>query len=522
VPASWYEAAVLGILVRRRWREIRNAVRAAGPIGAAAALLGAAAALAGLGVLSFQAFDATARVAAAGGHAAFERGDPALLGPLAAAPRVYLWWREYVYWAAALGAAATAYAGHHLLYWRSDWPILTALPIPPASTHAATALDLAAALAVVPLAGSALAAPLYWARAWGPMWAALAQVWGVHALAACAAMALLPLAGASAAAGASTFKRFVSGNWAPPEFAPFFYAPAAVLAAAAFGGIVLGKASEDLCLRVAPARGLAVLAALAAAAAAALAAGRRWHVQAHARAVPLVREVALRMVSIEAQDQAPPWGAGLAALLPARLRPLFGRDLRQMNRAARGRYAVGGVAAGVFLLFALRTPVLPGWSVLGAAGLTAWLAAVALRLADPDLDVPWLARALPVGAGGLLPVRALLATFLAAHFALPAAGAVFLHGRRAEAAALALVPGVAAAIAVTLRRALAPMVARGVYYLAAGAAALGAVWRPSAGATVYLGAAALACLLAAAAGDGSPATRAVGAPHAAGAAGAQG
>jgi len=499
--APRYDPRVLSILLRRRVLEARNVLRARGPLGAVGLALLAAAALAGLGALSFEAFAAAARAAADGGHGALERGDPALFGPLAAAPRVYLAWREIVYWTGALGAAATAYAGHHFLYWRSDWPILTSLPIPAGATHAATALDLVAALGIVPLAGATLAAPLYWSREWSAMGAVLGQLFGVHLLAVCAALCVLPLAGAAAVTGASQFKRFVSGNWAPPEFAPFFYAPAGVLAAAAFSGIVLQKAVEDLAFRAAPARGLAVLAALAAAALAALALGRRWHAAAHDRAVPLVREVALRMVSIEAEDRAPPWGDFLGALLPARLRPLFARDLRQMNRAARGRYALAGVAAAGFVVYAIRTRELAGWALLGAAGLSAYIAAVAIRLADPDLDVPWLARALPLPRGWSFPVHALLATFLALHFALPAAAAIWLHGHRAVAGAILAVPPVAALLGATLRQALAvPGLARGGYWLAGGAAALGALWRPSAGASVYLGAAALASLAAAARG----------------------
>ncbi len=259
-----------------------------------------------------------------------------------------------------------------------------------------------------------------------------ATAWGV-------ALPIAPFAAGIAGLGArrsrsrglSSLQTWLSGGWAAPEHAAFFYTPSLALGAIASAVVSLGPRP-----------------ALALVAWPCCAVGFFAFRRSIFEVVPRVREHEMLLRRPGEMDDAPAtlaWGSALP-IVPRALHALF---VRQLARRTRGRGVLTTLGLAGLGLYLLRTdspaPLVGAAAVVGVAALSR----SALAAADEATLPAWMQRSLPIRRGQIglaaalaaLPEPAVAGTLAALALLLDGA----FHGAAAVGLAVVVLPTVGAA-----------------------------------------------------------------------------
>ena len=348
-------------------------------------------------------------------------GD-ALLRPGAAglAGRADAW----SFWCMAVAAMVLGYGSFETMYRNPAARRLGPLPVSPAALYVWTALRVLRKHAPLLLLPALTGASLLVHGRLGVWLVGLGDVAAVVLFGGALAIYAHLVAGRSMLGEATPLKGLLAHGFGPPETAFLFYSPAAALAGAMSVGLL-----TDLALRTAVDRGvmgpLGVVVGLCAAAAAwALWRGQGLFVRDHHRIVPRFLEAEIL----------PPWREGdlprrylgdrLEQHLPATLRPIYRRDLRQYRRRFRAVPVALGLAAVALVVFGATAQAEPGAAVritLVAGALGVLLFSPVVRAAGAEIGTPFDLRALPVRRADAIRSQWLLAAMEWGPLALAAA-----------------------------------------------------------------------------------------------------
>ena len=256
---------------------------------------------------------------------------------------------------------------------------------------------------------------------------------------------------ASRAPGIVALRRSLAGPFSSDHHAPFFYLPAlaflstAISAAAAEAGLVLATASNG----VGPVA-LGLLAVPIAAGLACAILGGWIYRRSCLRVIPRVAEEARSVYAGKPVPAEPPYGLGLAQLLPRGLRPYYAKELRELVRANRALWALTALGSLLCLAYAVNAGDPSDAAPLIGLLLVVWAGTRALRPA-PGIRGDAMQLSLPVSPARSWLGRTLALLFVAGHLGVGCGAALaFRNGAtHAWVIGLALVASVSLTAAFT-------------------------------------------------------------------------
>lgn len=354
--------------------------------------------------------------------------------------------RERVFLAVGLNAFVIAYGAMDALLRPPDGALLLALPVGPWPRLWMAGLDAATRALPLTLCAAAYALPLFFLGAPTLGVRALVLVVGGALLALWGGLGLGALAGRAAASTAGHgVKQALAGGWVAADRAPLLYAPGFGGGLAAFLAVPMQVSLDDWPGDpVAAVVGVGVVLAVALAVAVF---GAFAYKSGFGRIGPILESVDARYpLSPAAGEEEGVYGESLLMRLGGVTGAVAERDLRSVRRRHRSEPLLLLALGLVTALTLARTEQEASAFALAAVAVGLFGARLGVRLGEPDLEVPWLVRALPLPWHAFYWAKVAVTLFHALHAAAAFALVAALSGRGA-AAALALCAALLAAAA---------------------------------------------------------------------------